>query len=64
MGAPSLDFICCHQGRYFGIETKAGKGKPTPRQETTIKQIRDAGGLAFVINEHEGLDALIEWLTR
>lgn len=64
MGAPSLDFICCHQGRYFGIETKAGKGKPTPRQETTMNQIRSAGGLAFLINEHEGLDALIEWLTR
>jgi len=64
MGAPSLDFIGCHKSSYFSIETKAGKGKPTPRQETTIKQIRDAGGLAFVINEHDGLEALTEWLTR
>ena len=64
MGAPSLDFIGCHQGRYFGIETKAGNKRPTPRQETTIDQIRAAGGLAFVVNEVSGMDELIEWLTR
>lgn len=64
MGAPSLDFICCHEGRYFGIETKAGNKKPTPRQETTMNQIRLAGGLAFLVNEVEGLQELREWLTR
>ena len=64
MGAPSLDFICCHRGCYFGIETKAGNKKPTPRQENTMNQIRLAGGLAFLINEVEGLDELREWLTR
>jgi len=50
MGAPSLDFICCFKGRYFGIETKAPGKKPTPRQELTIKAIRDAGGKVFVID--------------
>ena len=64
MGAPSLDFICCHEGRFFGIETKAGNKKPTPRQETTMNQIRLAGGLAFLVNEVEGLQELREWLTR
>lgn len=64
MGAPSLDFICCHRGAYAGIETKAGNKKPTPRQESTMDQIRQAGGLAFLINEIEGWDALCEWLTR
>ena len=64
MGSPSLDFVCCHRGAYFAIETKAGNKKPTPRQETTINQIREAGGLAFVINEVEGMDELREWLTR
>ncbi len=64
LGAPSLDFICCHEGRYFGIETKAGNKKMTPRQETTSNAIRLAGGLAFLVNEVEGLDELREWLTR
>lgn len=64
MGAPSLDFIGCHRGLYYGIETKASNKQPTPRQETTINQIRAAGGLAFVVNEVSGLDELEAWLTR
>lgn len=64
LGAPSLDFVCCHKGLYFAIETKAGNKQPTPRQETTINQIRLAGGLAFVINEVTGLSDLEDWLTR
>ena len=64
MGAPSLDFIGCHRGLYYGIETKAGNKQPTPRQETTIGQIRAAGGLAFVVNEVSGLEELEAWLTR
>jgi len=63
MGAPSLDFVCCYRGRYFAIEPKAGNKKPTPRQELTIKQIRDAEGLAFVINEESGMDELEDWLN-
>lgn len=63
-GAPSLDFIGCHRGKYYGIETKAGKARPTPRQETTMGLIRQAGGLAFLVNEVEGMDELREWLTR
>ena len=50
MGAPSLDFICCFKGRYFGIETKKPGGKPTARQLLTIKAIEDAGGKVFVID--------------
>ena len=64
MGAPSLDFVCCHRGLYFAIETKAGNKQPTTRQEITINQIRLAGGLAFVVNESEGMNELREWLTR
>ena len=55
LGAPSLDFVCCHRGLYFVVETKAGNKQPTPRQEITINQIRLAGGLAFVVNESEGI---------
>jgi len=64
MGAPSLDFICCLRGKYFGIETKAGNKKPTPRQETTISEIQKAGGRAFVVNEESGMDLLEMWLIE
>jgi hypothetical protein len=64
MGAPALDFHCCHRGRFFAIETKAGSKLMTERQEHTSEEIRGAGGLAFLVNETAGLDELREWLTR
>jgi hypothetical protein len=48
-GAP--DFLICLQGRFVGIECKAGKNKPTALQELNLKKIRDAGGVALVVNE-------------
>ena len=62
MGAPSLDFICCFKGRYFAVETKAPGKKPTPRQEITISEIRDAGGKVFVIDGD--CSELDDWLRE
>lgn len=64
MGAPSLDFICCINGKYFAVETKAGNKKPTPRQETTIAEIQRRKGKCFVVNETSGLDLLEQWLKE
>lgn len=64
MGAPSLDFVGCHQGSFFAVETKAGNKQPTPRQEITIGQMRAASGAVFVVNETSGLSELENWLTR
>ena len=66
MGSPTLDFICCGYGQYFGIETKAPGKKPTPRQEVTIRQIKDAGGHVFVIDSPMCPDAdiLPAWLRQ
>ena len=41
----------CYKGKFFGIECKAGKNKPTPLQELNLRQISDAYGLAYVVNE-------------
>lgn len=48
-GAP--DLLVCLQGRFVGIECKAGKNKPTPLQERNLHLIREAGGIALVVNE-------------
>ncbi len=64
MGAPSLDFVGCHEGAFFAIETKAGNKQMTPRQESTAAEMRKAGGVVFLVNEVEGLPALEDWLTR
>ena len=64
-GAP--DFLVCYQGKFFGIETKAGKGKTTALQELNLKHIREAGGIALVVYEHDVVNLqtmLVEGLTQ
>lgn len=62
MGAPSLDFVCCHKGRFFAIETKAGSKGMTERQAYTRSQIVAAGGTVFLVNETFGMDILENWM--
>ena len=50
-GAP--DFLVCLEGKFFGIETKAGKGKLTALQEMNLKKIIDCGGVALVVREDD-----------
>lgn len=51
------DIIGCLNGVFFGIEAKAGKGKTTALQDRELQRIKDAGGIALIINE-ENLDSL------
>lgn len=62
MGSPSLDFVGCINKLYFAIETKAGNKQPTPRQETTIKEMQAVGAKVFVVNEFTGIQDLEAWL--
>lgn len=45
------DFLACYQGRFIGIECKAGGNDPTALQESNLKAIQKAGGNALVIHE-------------
>ena len=45
------DIIACYNGRFIGIECKAGTNKPTPLQEKNLKDIQAAGGVSLVVNE-------------
>lgn len=45
------DFLVCHNGKFLGIEAKAGKGRTTALQEKNLREIELAGGLALVITE-------------
>lgn len=51
LGASTLDFLYCVEGLFIAIETKAGTAKPTPRQQIVVRQIEEAGGLAFVVRD-------------
>lgn len=55
------DFIVCHNGRFAGVEAKAGKGKPTKLQMVRLTEIVRSGGTALVINE-TNLALLEDWL--
>lgn len=59
-GAP--DFLVCYQGKFIGIECKAGKGKVTALQQRNLDQIDLAGGWSFVINE-ENVEQLVNLQT-
>lgn len=45
------DIIGCYKGKFFGIECKAGKNKPTALQEKNLTDISSAEGISVVVNE-------------
>jgi hypothetical protein len=45
------DILACVKGRFFGIEVKAGRNKPTELQLSNLRRIEAAGGIGLVINE-------------
>jgi Holliday junction resolvase len=57
-GSGVPDIIGCYQGRFFGIECKAGKNKPTPLQEKNLTDISNNGGIAVVVNENNMHDVV------
>lgn len=59
-GAP--DFLVCYQGKFIGLECKAGKGKVTALQQRNLDLIDNAGGWSFVINE-ENVEQLVNLQT-
>jgi hypothetical protein len=61
-GAPALDCIGCHQGRYFAIETKAEGKALTPRQKLTKIDMEAAGATVFVVNDEWQLVVVRAWL--
>lgn len=59
-GTQGLDFECCINGRYVGIETKAPGKMPTARQTLTIAAINKAGGVAFYADSIDRVRRYIE----
>jgi hypothetical protein len=64
-GLPGVDTHMLFHGRYFAIEVKRfdGKGKVKGRQLEILERVRDAGGVAMVVDS-EGQLALFEAVMR
>ena len=62
------DIVGCYKGKFYGIECKAGKNKPTPLQLKNLTLIALAGGIASVVNEDnmrsikQILDGELKWV--
>lgn len=55
------DFICCWEGDFVAVETKApGKlATLTAHQKRRIEQINSAGGYAVVVDSAEALEKML-----
>lgn len=63
-GVATLDYLGFAAGHGFAIEAKRERGKPTPRQDVIIQQMRAAGAKVFIINGPEALQELDDWLAE
>ena len=51
-GSGVPDIVGSYYGKFFGIECKAGKNKPTPLQLKNLQEIAESGGIVCVVNEN------------
>ena len=53
------DIIACINGRFYGFEVKTEDRRPTKLQESTIRKIKNAGGIALVVRSVDEVKAVI-----
>ena len=60
------DLLACINGYFLAIEVKSDRGRVSPLQEYQLKNIRKAGGRAFVISPQnfEELKKVLEFLKN
>lgn len=58
MGVTGIpDFVCCWNGRFLGVETKAPGKKPTSNQERVGTEIITHGGSWICVSSADELEA-------
>lgn len=55
------DILMCVRGIFIAVELKIAPNEPTDLQENYIERIRNAKGLALVINEFDEFQALVNY---
>jgi Holliday junction resolvase len=45
------DIVGCYEGKFFGIECKAGNNTTTALQKLELEKIEKSAGIAMVVNE-------------
>lgn len=62
-GPSSLDYILCIRGLFVAIETKAPGKKLSARQHFTRRQIMDAGGKVFIVENEVDMTEVVEFFN-
>lgn len=64
LGVPRLDFDGVIAGHPFYVEVKRfdGLGKLTARQSSDLRDYKEAGALAMVIDSEETLEQFVSWI--
>lgn len=61
MGAATLDWLGCVNGRFVSVEFKADATKHlTPRQKITQREMVDAGAVVLVVYDAASMDGALE----
>jgi len=60
-GSGVPDIVGCYKGKFFAIECKAGKNRPTPLQQKNIDAIAAQGGAVWVVNE-DNINEVTRWI--
>jgi hypothetical protein len=63
-GKRSLDYICCINGQFVAIETKATGEWLRPAQCERARDMLNAGAKVFIISGPDGYGALERYLER
>jgi hypothetical protein len=58
------DIIGVYYGRFFGLEIKRPGGKATAKQQQNIDKIKQAGGVACVVDDVEQVKDLMEFIKQ
>ena len=58
------DILACYHGYFVAIEVKSptGKGRASDIQKLKIKAIRDAGGVAFITDNIEDVERVLNFI--
>ena len=60
------DIIACYRGYFVAIEVKSptGKGRASDIQKLKIRAIRDAGGVAFITDNIEDVERVLNFIDN
>ena len=61
-GKRTVDYHLCYRGRFFVIEAKAPGKEPTRAQEREMREVEEAGGIAFWVDGPVRLQLVKDWV--